>query len=178
MKRSDVVKLVAYVTQLAPAQQFDEYTSDAWHDVLGDLPASLDQARTATAAVAKEQQWIYPSAIREKLLPILAAVQPREPAPAIEQKRAWEQVEDRPERMSRGLAAARAAVRPFPGAVREDAPEVPDNLKKAREVAAEYRAGQAYRDRSLKLGRPGAEVLKQINHQRAVAREGGTDGRP
>lgn len=88
--------------------------------------------------------------------------------------------EDRAVRARRGndrIRDALAKATPF-RIGREDAPEVPENLRKAREVATQYRAGQAYRDKSMKLGRPGAELLKQINHQRAVAREGGTDGRP
>jgi hypothetical protein len=166
VKRTVTAALVAYVTQLAPAQQFDEYTAAAWHDVLGDLDATFEQARDATAAVAREQQWIYPSAIREKLLPILAAVNPSPRAEILTVPPAPR--EARLEAAARGKArceAAIAAANPY-RLTREDAADVPENLRKAREVAVGYRAGQAYRDRSLRLGAAGNEVLSQINRNR------------
>lgn len=168
MKRSAVAALVAYVTQLAPAQQFDEYTAAAWHDVLGDLDATFEQARDATAAVAREQQWIYPSAIREKLLPILAAAQPREPAPAIEQKRAWEQVEDRAERIACGAALVREALaKATPYRLeREDAPDIPENLRRAREAAVAHRARQRRQSDPSSLARTAGEALTQIHRAR------------
>lgn len=172
MNRETVADLVAYVTQLVPAQQFDQYTALAWFDVLGDLDATFEQARAAAAAVARDQQWIFPSAIREKLLPILAVANPAPPAPAIEQKRAWEQVEDRSERISRGMAKVRAALaeaKPY-RLGREDAAEVPENLRKAREVAKAHKAGQAYRDKNLKLGAAGGQLMNDINKKRALSR--------
>ena len=170
MNKADVAKLVIYVTQLAPAQNFDEYTAAAWHDVLGDLPASFEQAREATAAVAREQQWIFPSAIREKLLPILAASKPVEHAPAIEQMKAWQAVPDRSERIARGMAKVRQALAeatPF----RQDPAEadVPDNLRRAREAAAEYKAARRRGDPE-QLGRTGGQLMTQISNKRASAR--------
>jgi hypothetical protein len=164
MKRSDIVALVAYVTQLVPAQNFDEYTALAWHDVLGDLPATLEQAKEATARVAKKQQWIYPSVIRGELMAIMPPRQHTGPAAILASPPSPR--EDRIERNARGAALAKAAVKPFPGAVREDAPEVPENLRKAREVAAAYKAGNAYRDRNLKLGAAGGQLMNQLSKQR------------
>lgn len=74
--------------------------------------------------------------------------------------------EDRIERNRRGAALAKAAVKPFPGATREDAPDIPENLKRARAAAVEYRAGQNRRDNALKLGATGGRLVSQINKQR------------
>lgn len=169
MNRTDVAKLVAYVTQLAPAQQFDEYTAIAWFDVLGDLPATLDQAKEATARVARKQQWVFPSAIRGELLAIMPPRQHSGPAAILAAPPS--PIEDRIERGRRGAAAAKAAIRPFPGATREDAPDIPENLRRAREAAIDYRAGQKRRDNSMKLGRAGGQVLSQINQARKQAHQ-------
>jgi hypothetical protein len=61
MKPEETVVLARYVRALCPQQRFDEYTPDAWHDVLGDLP--LDGARTAAATVARRQPWVSPAEI-------------------------------------------------------------------------------------------------------------------
>jgi hypothetical protein len=164
MKRSDIVALVAYVTQLVPAQNFDEYTALAWHDVLGDLPATLEQAKEATARVAKKQQWIYPSVIRGELMAIMPPRQHTGPAAILASPPSPR--EDRIERNARGAALAKAAVKPFPGSVSKHDDEIPENLKKARAMAAADRLGQAYRDRSMKLGAAGGQLMNDINKQR------------
>ncbi|THV25982.1 hypothetical protein [Glycomyces paridis] len=166
MKKTTIVDLIAYTTQLNPAQRFDEYTPVAWHDVLGDMEATFEQCREAIARVARTERWIYPSAIREELQTILAAVNPPPRAEILSAPPAPR--EARLEAAARGKArceAAIAAANPY-RLTREDAPEIPENLRKAREVAVGYRAGQARRDRSLKLGAAGNEVLSQINRNR------------
>lgn len=167
MKRTAVADIVAYVTQLNPAQKVDAYTADAWWDVLGDLPVEFGDARQAVARLAKRQQWFTPSQIRDE---IRAALPPSAfTAPAPERAIEWRAESAnaaRVERNRRGAALAKAAVKPFPGAVREDAADIPENLRKAREMAVEYRAGQARRDNPMKLGRTGAEALTQINRAR------------
>lgn len=169
MKRTAVADLVAYVTQIQPAQKVDAYTADAWWDVLGDLPVEFDAARQAVARLAKRQQWFTPSEIRDEIRAALPPSVLKAPAPVRAIMRGdEEQAQDRIERNRRGANAARAAVKPFPGATREDAPEVPKNLKKARQVAAEYRAGQAYRDKSMKLGQAGGQLMNQISKQQAA----------
>jgi hypothetical protein len=40
----------------------DEYTADAWHDLLGDL--DLDECRAAVVAVARRQPFVAASEIR------------------------------------------------------------------------------------------------------------------
>ena len=61
MTPEETVILARYVRALCPQQKFDEYTPDAWHDVLGDF--TLDEARTAAAAVARQQAVVAPGEI-------------------------------------------------------------------------------------------------------------------
>lgn len=63
MTPNETVVLARYVRALCPQQKFDEYTPDAWHDVLGDYP--LEAARRAAATVAKRQPFISPAEIIE-----------------------------------------------------------------------------------------------------------------
>lgn len=178
MKDTDAVILVAFVAEMQPAQQFSKYTPDAWSLVLADVPVDLETAKAAVVRLAKQKVWFSPGEIRAEILRALPPSALTAPAPerAIEW-RAESANAARIERNRRGAALARAAVKPFPGATRGDAPDIPENLRKAREMAVEYRAGQTRRDNSLKLGRAGGELMQQINHQRAQARGGGPDGR-
>src|SRR6185437_11119173 len=57
--------LTRYVKACCPQQQIDEYTPDAWHDLLGDL--SLADCRAAVAEVAKRQPFVAPSEIRAEV---------------------------------------------------------------------------------------------------------------
>lgn len=166
MKDTDAVILIAFVAEMQPAQQFSKYTPDAWAMVLADVPADLETAKAAVVRLAKQKVWFSPGEIRSEILRALRPGDLAAPAPerAIEW-RAEEANAARIERNRRGAAMAKAAVKPFPGAVREDAPEVPENLKRARQVAAEYRAGQAYRDKSMKLGQAGGQLMNQISKQ-------------
>ncbi|MDT0270611.1 hypothetical protein RM844_30495 [Streptomyces sp. DSM 44915] len=61
MTPDETVVLARYVRALCPQQRFDEFTPDAWHDVLSayDLPA----ARRAAATVAGRQPFVSPSEI-------------------------------------------------------------------------------------------------------------------
>lgn len=61
MTPDETVILARYVRALCPQQKFDEYTPDAWHDVLGDCP--LTAARAAAAAVARRQPFVSPAEI-------------------------------------------------------------------------------------------------------------------
>ena len=53
MKRIEVVKLVAFVRNFYPAQQFDEYTPDAWAMALSDV--TFEEAQAAVLAIHKQQ---------------------------------------------------------------------------------------------------------------------------
>jgi hypothetical protein len=57
----ETVVLARYVRALCPGQKFDEYTPDAWHDVLADF--ALADARAAAAAVARKQPFVSPAEI-------------------------------------------------------------------------------------------------------------------
>jgi hypothetical protein len=57
----ETVTLARYVRALCPQQRFDEYTPDAWHDVLG--AHRLDDARQACANLAARQPFISPAEI-------------------------------------------------------------------------------------------------------------------
>jgi len=59
----DVARLCRYVQALSPAQRWTEYTPDAWADVLRPVHASYDEAKAATAAVARRQPYIAPADI-------------------------------------------------------------------------------------------------------------------
>ncbi|MGW3825737.1 zinc finger domain-containing protein [Streptomyces sp. NPDC005071] len=65
MTPDETVVLARYVRALCPQQKFDEYTPDAWHDVLGDYP--LAAARGAAAAVARRQPFVSPAEIIEEI---------------------------------------------------------------------------------------------------------------
>lgn len=80
--------------------------------------------------------------------------------------------EARIERNRRGADLVRQALAeatPFRQG-RDDSEAIPDNLRKAREAAVDYRAGQKRRDNSMKLGRAGGQLLSQINQARRAAR--------
>lgn len=61
MTPDETVILARYVRALCPQQKFDEYTPDAWHDVLHDY--TLDEARTAAAEIASRQAFVAPGEI-------------------------------------------------------------------------------------------------------------------
>ncbi|HEX6518302.1 MAG TPA: hypothetical protein VF049_22265 [Nocardioidaceae bacterium] len=61
MTEEDTVLLVGYVRALCPQQRFDEYSPDAWYDVLHDY--TLDEAKTAAATVAGRQPFVAPGEI-------------------------------------------------------------------------------------------------------------------
>jgi hypothetical protein len=65
MTPREAVKLTRYVKACCPQQAFDEYTSDAWHDLLGDLDA--DECTRAVAEVAKRQPFVAPAEIRAEV---------------------------------------------------------------------------------------------------------------
>jgi hypothetical protein len=61
MTPDETVVLARYVRALCPQQKFDEFTPDAWHDVLG--PYRLADARRAAAVVAGRQPFVSPAEI-------------------------------------------------------------------------------------------------------------------
>lgn len=65
MTPDETVVLARYVRALCPQQKFDEYTPDAWHDVLADF--GLADARAAAAAVARRQPFVSPAEIIDEI---------------------------------------------------------------------------------------------------------------
>jgi hypothetical protein len=65
MKPTEVVILTRFVKAACPQQAIDDYTPDAWFDLLGDL--SLEECRAAVVAVGQRQPFIAPSEIRAEV---------------------------------------------------------------------------------------------------------------
>jgi hypothetical protein len=61
----EVVMLTRYVKACCPQQQIDEYTPDAWQDLLGDL--ELTDCREAVKTIVGRQPFVAPSEIRAEV---------------------------------------------------------------------------------------------------------------
>lgn len=61
MTNEEAAVLCRYVRSLCPAQRFDEYTADVWHDIL--FPFHLGEARTAAVSIASTQPFVSPGEI-------------------------------------------------------------------------------------------------------------------
>ena len=61
MNELEAVKLARYVRALCPQQKFDEYTADAWGDVLESY--EYDACKKAVARLAMNQPFIAPAEI-------------------------------------------------------------------------------------------------------------------
>lgn len=55
------MRLAKYVHALCPQQAINEFTADAWHDLLA--PLTLDEARTAVIAITRRRPFCAPSEI-------------------------------------------------------------------------------------------------------------------
>lgn len=58
MNRADAIKLCRYVHAATPGQRLDEYTPQAWADILEDLPCGFDDARAAVVAIKRRQVFV------------------------------------------------------------------------------------------------------------------------
>lgn len=65
MTPTETVVLVRYVKACCPHQAMDEYTPDAWYDLLGDL--ALADCKQAVQAVARRQPFVAPAEIRSEV---------------------------------------------------------------------------------------------------------------
>lgn len=61
MTPKETVQIVRFIRALCPQQRIDEYTPDAWHEVIGHL--EFDAARAAVIAVKHSRAFIDPSDI-------------------------------------------------------------------------------------------------------------------
>lgn len=156
MTPSETVKLTRYVAACCPQQQIDDYTPDAWFDLLGDLP--LADCREAVRVVCKRQPFIAPAEIRAEIRRVRNDRLAREIVPAPPAELADTPVRWRAE-LSAGLrkiADGLSIPRAIAGPVREDdppptwaearakmaAPVVLTPQEKARQQAAESRAAR------------------------------------
>jgi hypothetical protein len=76
----ETVLLVRYVRACCPQQRMDEFTPDAWHDLLGDL--TLDDCKRAVQEIASRQPFVAPSEIRAEVRRIRDERLNRDPVPA------------------------------------------------------------------------------------------------
>lgn len=65
MTPQESLVLVRYVKACCPQQAIDEFTPEAWHDLLGDL--ELADCRRAVTTVARRQPFVAPSEIRAEV---------------------------------------------------------------------------------------------------------------
>jgi hypothetical protein len=74
MTPRETVLLTRYVKACCPQQAIDEYTPDAWFDLLGDL--NLIDCRRAVAEVGKRQPFVAPAEIRAEVRRLREALIP------------------------------------------------------------------------------------------------------
>ncbi|MFD8234042.1 hypothetical protein ACFV20_19440 [Streptomyces sp. NPDC059696] len=65
MNSKEAAVLCRYVRAACPQQKFDEYTADAWYDILA--PYNFDDARQAAARIAHRQPFVAPSEIAAEI---------------------------------------------------------------------------------------------------------------
>lgn len=65
MTHAEAVILCRYAKAACPQQAFDEYTPDAWSDLLGDL--RFEDCKVALHNVVKEQPFVAPAEIRAEV---------------------------------------------------------------------------------------------------------------
>lgn len=71
MNRAEAAMLCRYVTACCPQQKLDEYSPDAWADLLGDL--RYQDCKEGAGRVARRQPFVSPSEIRGEVRRIRAA---------------------------------------------------------------------------------------------------------
>lgn len=130
MTPSETVLLTRYVKACCPQQQIDDYTPDAWFDILSDL--ELDDCRAAVVAIKRRSVFVDPSEIRAEVRRIRNDRLARELPPAIPHELADEPGRYRAELNAgiRKIADGKALPRAIAGPVREDEP--PETWAQAR----------------------------------------------
>lgn len=66
MNYTEAAVLVRYVRALCPQQKFDEYSADAYHDLLGHY--DLESCKRAAAELARRQPFIAPAEIIDEVI--------------------------------------------------------------------------------------------------------------
>lgn len=62
MTPEETVKLCRYIKAACPAQRFDEFTPDVWHDIFPEW-LTLDDARASVIVIKQQQRFVDPSDI-------------------------------------------------------------------------------------------------------------------
>jgi hypothetical protein len=70
MNTAESLTLCRYVKAACPQQAFDEYTPDAWHDLLGDL--RFIDCKDAARTITQRQPFCAPAEIRSEVRRIRA----------------------------------------------------------------------------------------------------------
>lgn len=65
MRSAEAAMLCRWTMACCPQQKFDEFSADAWHDLLGDL--EFPDCKEAVTAVARRQPFVAPSEIRAEV---------------------------------------------------------------------------------------------------------------
>lgn len=65
MTGEETTVLTRLIKAMCPQQAMDEFTADAWHDLLSDL--DFDECRAAMVAIGKRQPFIAPAEIRAEV---------------------------------------------------------------------------------------------------------------
>lgn len=65
MNPTESLALVRFVRAACPQQKLDEYTPDAWHELLADLPFA--DCKAAVVELAKRQPFVSPAEIRAEV---------------------------------------------------------------------------------------------------------------
>lgn len=65
MSHAEAVLLCRYAKAACPQQQFDEFTPDAWSDLLADL--RFEDCRLGLKAVVQRQPFVAPAEIRDEV---------------------------------------------------------------------------------------------------------------
>jgi hypothetical protein len=65
MTPAQSLAITRFVRAACPQQKFDEYTPDAWHELLGDL--DFADCDTAVRTLGKRQPFISPAEIRDEV---------------------------------------------------------------------------------------------------------------
>jgi hypothetical protein len=130
MTPSETVVLTRYVKACCPQQAIDEYTPDAWYDLLDDL--EFADCKTAATAVAKRQPFVAPAEIRAEVRRTRSDRLARELPPAIPHELTDEPGRYRAELKSElgKIADGFSVPRAIGGPVREDEP--PETWAQAR----------------------------------------------
>ena len=74
MIKTEAAALCRYLQACCPQQKFDQFTSDAWFDLLADMPYGL--AKLAAQRVASRQPFVSPSEIIATAKAMRKAVDP------------------------------------------------------------------------------------------------------